>query len=53
MPEKRKAMTTPYGSFEMPWGSLAWVVIGVIIFLIGTQVVTLRDEERFPADFLL
>lgn len=56
MPDKQKTKNvsaSPFGSFRMPWGSLVWVIIGVIIFLIGTQVVTLRDEERFPADFQL
>lgn len=56
MPDTDKAKTTSTetsDSMRIPLGSLAWLVIGGILFLIGTQVVTLRDQERFVADFEL
>jgi osmoprotectant transport system permease protein len=56
MPDTDKAKTTSTetsDSMRIPLGSLAWLVIGGILFLMGTQVVTLRDQERFVADFEL
>ncbi len=33
--------------------AVAWLVVSVLIFLVGNQVVTMRDKERFPDDFQL
>lgn len=41
---------TPFAQ-RVPIAAIVWVFISIVIFLIGQQVVTLQDEERFPADF--
>ena len=43
----------PKLGFTFPWAAVVWLVIGMIIFMLGTQVVTMRDQERFANDFEL
>jgi osmoprotectant transport system permease protein len=38
---------------RIPWAALIWLGITAAIFLLGFQVITLRDQQRFPADFAL
>lgn len=42
--------STPFAQ-RVPIAAIVWVFISIVIFLIGQQVVTLQDEQRFPADF--
>ncbi len=44
---------TQESGVRIPWAALVWLVITVLVFLVGTQVVTLRDEQRFLNDFQL
>ncbi|NDJ60027.1 MAG: ABC transporter permease [Chloroflexi bacterium] len=37
----------------MPWAALIWLVVSGLLLMISTQVVTLRDRQRFPGDFEL
>ena len=39
--------------FSIPWAAVNWLVISALIFFIGSRVVTLRDQQRFPNDFEL
>ncbi len=39
--------------FRIPWAALIWVIIAIAVFVFGNQVVTMRDQERFPNDFEL
>lgn len=45
--------STTEQSFEIPYPAITWLIISIVIFLVGTQIVTLRDVERFPDDFEL
>ena len=38
---------------RIPGAAVAWLVVSLLIFLVGNQVVTMRDKERFPDDFQL
>ena len=38
---------------QFPWAALIWLAISGLIFIVGMQVVTLRDQQRFPGDFQL
>ena len=38
---------------SFPWTVAIWLIIGGVLFVIGTQIVTMRDQERFPGDFEL
>jgi len=50
MPDTIPTNETPQ-SFEMPWAAVIWGIITVILFVVGLQVITLRDRERFVDDF--
>ncbi len=39
--------------FNIPWAAIIWVIVAIGIFLFGNQVVTMRDQERFPDDFVV
>lgn len=48
--------TTTTGSQSgprLPVATIIWLIISLIVVIVGTQVVTLRDQERFTNDFLL
>lgn len=52
--EKQKTAPQENGAgFQFPSLVLFWLVVSGFLFLIGTQVVTMRDQERFPGDFQL
>lgn len=36
---------------RIPFAAVIWLIVTVILFLIGSQTVTMRDQERFPNDF--
>jgi osmoprotectant transport system permease protein len=36
---------------RFPVSTVIWVVLGILTFMVSTQVVTLRDQERFTNDF--
>lgn len=38
---------------RFPWAAIIWVIISVVIFVIGLNVITMRDQERFLNDFVL
>lgn len=37
----------------IPWSAIIWLLISGLVFLVGLQEVTLRDQERFLPDFEL
>lgn len=45
--------TDTNGNGQLPYPAIIWLALTVLIFLVGSQVVTLRDTERFPEDFEL
>lgn len=45
--------TTTASGYRLPWAAIVWLVISILVIIVGTQVVTLRDQERFPNDFAL
>ena len=47
------ATTSVKSTRRFPSAAVAWLVVSVLIFLVGNQVVTMRDKERFPDDFQL
>ncbi|MCA9914381.1 MAG: ABC transporter permease [Anaerolineae bacterium] len=49
---EQKQKTTGDG-FQVPSLVLFWLVVSGILFAMSTQVITLRDQERFPGDFQL
>jgi osmoprotectant transport system permease protein len=49
IPEKTKNDTPLTQRF--PVSTVIWVVLGILTFMVSTQVVTLRDQERFTNDF--
>jgi len=53
MPDQKPKNSDMQSSFRFPVSALIWVVITGLVFYIGTQVVTLQDQERFPNDFEL
>lgn len=62
MPDADKAKTTqtlskaknePTRSVQLPIAAIIWFIATVLVFLVGTQTVTLQDRERFPDDFEL
>ena len=46
-------VSVPETSSQFPWAALIWLAISGLIFVVGSQTVTLRDQERFPSDFEL
>lgn len=50
---KREPKSLNDSAPRIPWATVVWLVISAIFFVIGSQVVTLRDVERFPSDFQL
>lgn len=54
MPDDKQKVDEPTtGTRRIPIATIGWLIISALIFAIGTQVITLRDEQRFPADFQL
>ncbi len=47
------ATTSVKSTRRFPSAAVAWLVVSLLIFLVGNQVVTMRDKERFPDDFQL
>lgn len=44
-------MTQSSGNgFFFPWAALIWLAVSAIVFVLGQQVVSLQDVERFPND---
>lgn len=37
-------------AFPIPWAAILWLIVAVLIFFVGQQVVSLHDVERFPND---
>lgn len=50
MEHEQNTQTT---ELRLPWAALFWFGITILVFFVGTHVVTMRDEERFPGDFQL
>lgn len=38
---------------RLPVLALVWLLVTVVVYMVGQQVVTLSDEQRFPGDFEL
>ncbi|MEQ8676647.1 MAG: ABC transporter permease [Aggregatilineales bacterium] len=55
MADTQPTATTPDASsgISLPGAAIIWLIISVLVFIVGTQVVTLRDQQRFTNDFAL
>ncbi len=52
--EKQKTVPESSGAgFQFPSLVVFWLVVTAVVFLVSMQVVTMRDQERFPSDFQL
>lgn len=40
-------------TIRIPWAGVIWLVVAALVFLVGTQTITMSDQERFPDDFEL
>jgi osmoprotectant transport system permease protein len=40
-------------SQRIPYALITWVIVAIILFWVGQNVVTMQDQERFPGDFEL
>ncbi len=50
--QKPKNMTDSQFSLErVPLAAIVWVLISIVLFAIGTQTVTMQDQEKFDPDF--
>lgn len=55
MPDEKAKNVEPTAAtpFRFPWAALFWIIISAAVFIVGSRVVTLRDQERFTNDFQL
>ena len=50
--QKTKNTTDPQFSLDqMPIAAIVWVLISIVLFVVGTQTVTMQDQEKFDPDF--